>query len=287
MLLEPCDGVSRGDDLAFVFIFILPPKHELVKQLTGSLVIQPFSTKSHAKIIVADSKDGSFFAVVGSCNWLSSGFHSYEASAVVRDATIVADVVGKFADVAFYHSWEWSDLRNELLGLSGRLRDMPTKGPVKGRAAVVAGAQHNQFMLRARDEARKQIFVMSHRLGASATPSVITPMSAAVSDKKIQADIFFSRTTYPVPQRIKGKIIETAALQGVKAEPIQTPRLHAKVLGWDDDCLLITSLNWLSADPMSSSDPKEVGLWIQAPGIARHLLTHFQAARAAGQLDEY
>lgn len=261
-------------------------QNDLIKQMTGSLVFQPFSTKSHAKIVVADNKDGSFLAVVGSCNWLSSGFHSYEASIVVRDTAIVADVVSKLADVAFYHSWEWSDLRNELLGLSGRLRDIPTKGATKGRAVVVSGAQHNQFMLRARDEARKQIYVMSHRLGASATPSVITPMSAAVANNGIQAHIFFSRTTYPVPQRAKGEIIESAASQGVKAEPIQMPRLHAKVLGWDNDCVVITSLNWLSADPMSSSDPKEVGIWIQAPGIARQLLTHFQSARAAGQLDE-
>ena len=54
------------------------------------------------------------------------------------------------------------------------------------------------------------------------------------------------------------------------------PRLHAKLLAWDDDALAITSQNWLSADPSDSAPLRELGLFINAPRVADHLITLFR-----------
>jgi cardiolipin synthase len=43
----------------------------------------PFSTHSHAKIVIADNGRGGWLALVGSCNWLASDFSSFETSVSV------------------------------------------------------------------------------------------------------------------------------------------------------------------------------------------------------------
>jgi cardiolipin synthase len=70
-----------------------------------------------------------------------------------------------------------------------------------------------------------------------------------------------------------------AARFGVAIRPVHQPRLHAKLLAWDDDALLITSQSLLSADPPDSSPRQEIGVLICAPGVARTLIDRFEAAR--------
>ncbi len=63
---------------------------------------------------------------------------------------------------------------------------------------------------------------------------------------------------------------------GVKLRPVYIPRLHAKLLAWDDDALAITSQNWLSADPSDNTPLRELGLFINAPRVADQLIMSFQ-----------
>ncbi|MGA2995115.1 hypothetical protein [Bradyrhizobium sp.] len=60
---------------------------------------------------------------------------------------------------------------------------------------------------------------------------------------------------------------------GVKLRPVYTPRLHAKLLAWDDDSLAITSQNSLSAD---NAAPRELGIFINAPKVADQVIRLFQ-----------
>jgi cardiolipin synthase A/B len=52
---------------------------------------------------------------------------------------------------------------------------------------------------------------------------------------------------------------------------IESPRLHAKILAWDDDYVVISSLNWLSGDPVDLDSSKEVGVFIQHEGAAKEI----------------
>jgi hypothetical protein len=54
---------------------------------------------------------------------------------------------------------------------------------------------------------------------------------------------------------------------------------HAKILAWDDDSAVITSQNWLSADPGYNSPLQEVGIYLIGARIADNVITTFLNAR--------
>jgi cardiolipin synthase len=62
----------------------------------------------------------------------------------------------------------------------------------------------------------------------------------------------------------------------VRIEPIFQPKVHAKLLAWDNDFVLITSQNWLSADPSEKNVRREIGVFLRAPGAARRVIEKFQ-----------
>ena len=69
-----------------------------------------------------------------------------------------------------------------------------------------------------------------------------------------------------------------ASRSGVSVRRVHRPRIHAKLLCWDDDFAVITSQNWLSSDPPDRKPLQELGVFVHAPGIARNLILRFEAA---------
>lgn len=255
-------------------------KNPKVQALGESLIIYPFSTMSHAKLIVADAgKDGSFIAVVGSCNWFTSGFNSYEASVFLRDSRIVRDVVRYFTELSFAHNGIYSDLATELFRISKSLEETPISVRTNAKASIVIGSQHGSYILQARDEAKERIFVTSHRLGPISEASVVTPIMTGATTNKVKADVYFGRTTGAMRGEKKDALVEKASCSGVSVELIEAPRLHAKMLAWDDDSVLISSLNWLSAVSADLSTPKEIGVYIHGKNIAKAVIDNFDGAR--------
>lgn len=255
-------------------------EEERVRNASGSLTIHPFSTKSHAKLIVADSRvDGRYLAFVGSCNWLSSGFNSYEASVCLRDPHIVADVVDKFGRLVCPENGVWSDLATEFVNLSKLLRKQPQSDSPNALARLIVGPRHGDYILRARDEATSRVFLTSHRLGPIANPSVLVAIGALAEKGGKTAEVFFGRPTGAVKGREKLQAIGDAAVSGVALVPVSSPRLHAKILAWDDRSALVTSLNWLSGDPVDEVDIKELGVFIESDGVASAIIDHFRQAK--------
>ena len=252
--------------------------NEQVVEMGDSLKIHPFSTGSHAKIVVADSRKGGFLAVVGSCNWLASPFKSYEASVVLREPSIVADVVGVLANITHNHSGIWSEVTNELMRCAKQISLLPPLKNPNATASVVIGAHHNQFVLNARDSAKDRIFVTSHRMGPVSESAVIAPLATAASSGAVKGSVFFGRSSGAVKYKAQKRIISEAASDGVFVEVVESPRLHAKILAWDSDSIVITSLNWLSADPMSYAEPNEVGIFLSGIGLANAVINNFSCA---------
>ena len=62
----------------------------------GRVRVHLRSTGSHAKLLLADTDEDAWVAVVGSCNWLSSPFKSVELSVVLHDPLVVAEVTTAF-----------------------------------------------------------------------------------------------------------------------------------------------------------------------------------------------
>lgn len=247
--------------------------------LSLSIRVHPFSTRSHAKILVCDDgRSERLSATVGSCNWLSSGFQNYEASIRFSDPRVVSAILEQVADLTRGGDRHWTELTSEMARLASdaRLQKPPTG--VKAKVTLVLGPQHAQFARIARDAARRRMFVTSHRIGAAARPSVVLPAITAVRENGIEARVFYGvASEAPV-----GASTSHNGHPGSSVLPVLMSKLHAKILAWDDDHVLITSQNWLSADPGESNLRREIGLMVHSKGIATAVIDNFDAAKGDG-----
>jgi cardiolipin synthase A/B len=245
-----------------------------------SLRIHPFSTRSHAKLIIADAgSTDSLYAVVGSCNWLASAFGSFEASVRLRDPRVVALVIDLVATLARGGSGHWTERVAELARMAEDTRRRPTPEDDQAKVALVLGPQHAHYVRLARDTATSRMFVTSHRLGYATGPAVVVPAIASARDRSLRIEVFFGRPS-GLTKRDVQEIQTSAAVEGIQIAPILEPRLHAKLLAWDDDFLVVTSQNWLSADPGEANIRREVGVFVGMTDVARIVVDRFLAARA-------
>src|SRR5262249_17266433 len=126
----------------------------------------------------------------------------------------------------------------------------------------------------------KRIFALSHRLGIAGQPVTLLPILSAIKAKELEAAIYYGRTTSPLSGVDGAELTRELARQGLTIRPVRRPRIHAKVLGWDDDALAVTSFNWLSADPPETAPlSREIGVLVEAPKIADNFIRVFDNAR--------
>jgi cardiolipin synthase A/B len=162
--------------------------------------------------------------------------------------------------------------------LGRRVAEMPRS---RGRTVpmrMLFGTDHAKLALEARDRAAKRIFVLSHRIGVAARPVTLLPILAAVRDNGIDASVYYGRTTGPLSGVGGADLTREFAAERLAIRPVHRPRLHAKVLGWDDDALAVSSLNWLSADPADSAPYREIGVLVEAPRISDTFVRRFELA---------
>ena len=240
------------------------------------------TTQSHAKIIVADNGADGLVAVLGSCNWLSSPFKSFEVSAYLRDPIIVAEIADKLATMAMGSDHRWTPLARDLACLASNAKN--AKRPKTGiavQAALVLGANHNDYVLIARDQAQSQITVASHRFSPNAETLVLMPARAAVEARDLSVNLYYGKTTGTDGGSTALSMVRDAQVCGMRVENIFDPRLHAKFLAWDNDSVVITSQNWLSCDPPDGSDFSEIGVYLSGSGLAKELVDRMRLAVGA------
>jgi cardiolipin synthase A/B len=243
------------------------------------ITIHPFSTNSHAKIVVADNGKGAWYALVGSCNWLASDFQSFEASMRLRDPALVGTLIRRLAGLARGRPGLWDELSIEMTVLGRRVEALPRGSGRTVPMRLLFAPDHEKLVLEARDRAKRRIFVLSHRIGIAAKSVALQPTLSAVKANNVSASFFYGRTTGPLSGADGADLIREFAKEGLAIRPVHKPRIHAKVLGWDDDALAVSSLNWLSADPADAALYSEVGVLIEAPRIADNFIRLFENAR--------
>ena len=140
------------------------------------------------------------------------------------------------------------------------------------QAALVLGSRHSDYVRRARDEARREITVISHRLSPSAETLVMIPARAAAQAHDIDVHLYYGKVTGSDGGIAALALARAAQGDGMRANHILQPRVHAKVLAWDDNTLVITSQNWLSADPPDSVPYSEIGVFLSGSGLAREVI---------------
>lgn len=239
--------------------------------LTGHVHLHPFSTESHAKLVVADNGRGQFEVLIGSCNWLSSNFQQIEISIRLHDATLVGEVLSSLAQMAFAATGRDSGPAFDFAGIAVNLARQPES---RGRsiARIVFGPEHARIVELARDDAKRRIVIGSHRFGAAAETLTLIPARAAIgASQDLAVSAYYGLGS-------EGADASTRAANDSDDDRIafiECAALHAKFLAWDDDNVLITSHNLLSADP--SSPWAEIGVHVRSPGIANSLIAYLES----------
>jgi hypothetical protein len=245
------------------------------------ILVHPFTTGSHAKFLVGDDGQGGWSAILGSCNWLSADFESFDASLRLRDPTIVGELMRHLGALSVGPDGIFGSNAGDLTVLGRRISLMSRPPGRTTRLRVLLAPDHADLVLDARDRSTQRMVVTSHRIGIAGKPMTIFPAMSAAQAKHIKVSLYYGRTT----GRFSGKDAAALALEikegGVDVRPIHRPRLHAKVLAWDDDALAVTSLNWLSKDPSESALRDEIGIFVEMNKIADNFVRRFEQAKAS------
>lgn len=247
---------------------------------SDQIKIHQFTTRSHAKLLISDDGRGRWSAIVGSCNWLSSEFDSFEASVKIRDPVLVGQLVRHLAAMSLGPPGVWHDFATDLTVLGRRVEAMSQGSGRTAKMRILLAPDHSSLVLEARDSAKGRIFVTSHRIGLAGRPMVIIPVVAAVRESKIDVKLYYGRPSGVLSGVDAAGLTMELAKQGIGIRPVHQPRLHAKILAWDDNNLAVTSQNWLSADPSDVARRSEIGVFVESNQIADYLIRRFDHARS-------
>jgi phosphatidylserine/phosphatidylglycerophosphate/cardiolipin synthase-like enzyme len=234
-------------------------------ELRGRAKAHMWSSRSHAKLLVADiGRPDRYVAVVGSCNWLSTRFSRVETSVVLRHPQAVAQVAQEFAELIFSVT-PASEVAGQLNKIARELRKTSDLG--EARVRIVTGDLHGELIRHARDHAARRIVVAGDRLGIAAEAKTLIPLISAAS-RNVAGLICYSRRSGPVSKADLEVLAREADDAHVRMLEIPDRELHGKFLLWDDDDIVISSLNWSSADTSVHSPQAEVGVHLSSPGVA-------------------
>lgn len=224
------------------------------------------STRSHAKLLLADTRDGGWVAAVGSCNWLSSPFNAVELTTVLRDSRVVADVTTALQRLVGRRGLS-DDIATEMAIVT---RELHRHEPRRGDALItlLLGGSHDEMMRSATGDAASRVLVGCHRLGSTARPGVVLQAEAAVERANINVTLLYTRPSGPLKNRHARKLADEAADNGVRLVKAGEIPLHGKFVAWDDDDLIVTSLNWASAASDVDFPQGDIGVHLHLPGIA-------------------
>lgn len=246
------------------------------KGWSDSIVVHMFSTESHSKLVVSDDGRGGWFAGIGSCNWLGSPFESFEVSVKLRDPAFCGRITRHLATMSMGREAIWHELATDITILGRRIEAMPRTSERTVPMRILLAPDHAKLAIEASVRAKRRLFVTSHRIGVAGKPMIIMPAVHAARSNGITADLYFGKGTETLTGVAAGELMMDLGPSGVKLRPVYIPRLHAKVLAWDDNALAVTSQNWLSGDPADTAPLRELGLFIEAPRLADQLITTFQ-----------
>jgi cardiolipin synthase A/B len=231
----------------------------------GRVRVHMRTTGSHAKLVFLDTEEG-WLAAVGSCNWLSSPFQSVELAVLVRDNAVLSDIATSLQRLAGRRGLADS-IASEMALTARDLRRIPSMGG-PARMGVVVGEAHDEIMRTASGIASHLFFVGCHRLGSTARPGALLQGEVAARRADVTATILYTQPSGPLKNRHARALRDEAAQSGVNLIKTGKVPLHGKIVAWGNDDAVVTSLNWASAAADPDFPWADIGIHINAPGVA-------------------
>lgn len=259
---------------------------------TGGTVMAPLETMhSHAKLLIADDGADSGVALIGSCNWLQSPFLAHELSVELRNDVMVAKCLETLkAITSLVPSARGSRDHIQAMEFAlnrARPRLLTPNGEnekILAQATLLGAPDHLPLLRRvAHDEAEHRFVCVTHKLGAPMVSNLLDPAQSA-GERIEDVRAFFSVPAGPVKKRHTRAEKERLSDKVHIGSPARnSPMLHAKILLWDNDDLVVTSFNWGSQSASSDNPLDEIGIHIKGDGLAEKL--HAMLIERAKYLD--
>ena len=238
-------------------------------EMRGQFRVHHASTESHAKILLLDTEDEGWIGILGSCNWLSTPFNAVELSVLLRDQHAVAELCGILQRMTGRRGLS-DPLANEMGITANDLRREPARGGDTD-VTIVVGTAHDDLMRRASLESDRSLIVGCHRLGSTARPGAILQGQAAAR-RDVVSTVIYTFPSGPIKKRHARELSAEAASHGVRLVQVGRLLLHGKFVTWDDDDVVISSLNWTSGSADPDHPWNDVGIHLHAPGLARYVV---------------
>ena len=235
------------------------------------------STGSHAKLLLADGERG-WVAVVSSCNWLSTKFGPAELSVVLRHPLAVADAVDLVRGLVGRRPLSdrlADELRIQANDLRRYGRDEPD-GSGTAVVSLIAGQAHDAAMRAASGQVTRRLLIGSAMLGSTAWTGALIPGEFAAERAGVSVTVLYTRPTGPLKNRHARELEKSAAAVGIRLLRTDKVPLHGKFALWDDDDVVVTSLNWASASSDDEFPASEIGVHVKCPGLATRVMERLE-----------
>lgn len=242
--------------------------------MRGRFRVHMRTTGSHAKLMLVDTAEEGWLAVVGSCNWLSSPFQAVELSVILRNQHAVADVATALQRLTGRRGLA-DDIATELALTARDLRRMPSQDG-DARLSVITGEAHDRLIRTASNSAKQKFVIGSNRLGSTARPGALMQGEVASRRDGVDAIVLYTQPSGPLKNRHARALAQEARTNGLALAKTKKIPLHGKFLAWDIDDFIVTSLNWASASTDADFPWGEIGVHIHAPGIASAALERLE-----------
>lgn len=129
------------------------------------------------------------------------------------------------------------------------------------------GDEHALIMDEAREVARSRIWAAGDRFSHAGEGQSLVPLIAA-AQKGVRGRVLFSRVSGLVTDEDIADLRMMAAERGVELTEAGDRVLHGKILLWDSDDVVMTSLNWSSASTRATNPWGEIGVHLRMRGLA-------------------
>ncbi len=246
--------------------------------MRGRISMHMRTTGSHSKVLLADDGDGKWLGVISSCNWLSTRFGPAELSVVLRHPLAVADALDLVRGLVGRRPLA-DGLADELRIRVGDLRRRGRTEPLQSKLAtvtLVAGKGHDAAMRVASMKATRRLLIGSAMLGSTAWTGALMPGELAAQRQVASVTMLYTRLTGPMKKRHVRELEMEASALGIRLVPTDKIPLHGKFVLWDDDDVIVTSLNWASAASDDGFPASEIGVHVSSPGIASNVMDRLE-----------
>jgi cardiolipin synthase len=112
-----------------------------------------------------------------------------------------------------------------------------------------------------------------HKLGSTARPGVVMQGEVAAERTGSNVTILYTQPAGPPKNRHARALQEEAARHGVRLVKTHKTPLHGKIVAWENDDVVVTSLNWASASADPDFPCADIGIHVHADGVASATLT--------------